>query len=202
MLNSATDAVSTVYARSLFALAESGGGRQVIEDTLGELEEILELARQDRRFGEFLSSRIISGTRRAGSLDKTLKGRVSDLTYRFLQVLNDKQRLGHLPSIVSAYDRLVQQHFGRVEVDVFTADPLSPDDLRSVQSRLAASLGKEVIAHPYTDATMIGGVKFRIGDQLVDASLATQLRKLKDQFGNSGTAAIRAKFDRIVDEKN
>ena len=38
------------------------------------------------------------------------------------------------------------------------------------------------IVHPYTDNTMIGGVKFRIGDQLIDASLATQLRQFRDRL--------------------
>lgn len=199
MSDSATDAVATTYARSLFELAEKAGGRASIESTLAEFEEILELARQDKRFNEFLSSRIVSSDRRAGSITKIFQGRVSDLTYKFLQVLNDKGRLGHLTSIVSAFDGLVQRHFGRVEVDVFTADPLTPDDLRCIQARLASSLGKEVIAHPYTDASMIGGVKFRIGDQLIDGSIATRLRKLQDQLANSGTAAIRAKFDRMVE---
>jgi hypothetical protein len=33
---------------------------------------------------------------------------------------------------------------------------------------------------------MIGGVKFRIGDQLVDASVATRLRKLRDKPRDRG----------------
>ncbi|MCG3124928.1 MAG: ATP synthase subunit delta [Phycisphaerales bacterium] len=46
---------------------------------------------------------------------------------------------------------------------------------------------------------MIGGVKLRIGDQLIDGSLATRLRKLKDQLATSGTAALRARFDQMFD---
>lgn len=198
-MQTATDAISTVYARSLFELAEKQGGREAIEATLGELEDILELARQNRSFAEFLSSRVVSADRRAASLERIFSGRVSDLTKRFLGTLNRKQRLGHLASIVSAYDGLVQTHFGRVEVDVITADPLSPDDLRGVQAKLASALGQDVIAHPYTDASMIGGVKFRIGDRLIDASLATRLRKMRDQLSTSASAAIRANFDRIVE---
>lgn len=195
---SSTDAVSTVYARSLYELAQKQGGQGVIEGTLAELEEILEMARNDKRFAEFLASRVVPVQKRAESIKKIFSGRVSDLTYQFLEVLNKKQRLGHLASIVSAYDGLVQEHFGRVEVDVFTADPMTPDELRDVQGRLSKSMGKEVVAHPYTDGAMLGGVKFRIGDQLIDASLATRLRKLRDQLSTQGNAAIRAKFDRIV----
>jgi F-type H+-transporting ATPase subunit delta len=199
LTDSKPDAVAMIYAKSLFELAEKSGGKDQIEGILGELEDILEIARTDKRFGEFLSSRVIPDARRGRSLTRIFEGRASDLTVRFLGVVNEKGRLGHLPAIVAAYDGLVQKHFGRVEVDVFTADPIGADELRSIQSRLASAMGKEVILHPYTDSAMIGGVKFRIGDQLIDGSLATRLRKLRDQLSISGTAAIRSRFDRMIE---
>lgn len=42
------------------------------------------------------------------------------------------------------------------------------------------------------------GVKLRIGDQLVDGSVATKLRTLKDQIARDGGASLRAHFDRIL----
>jgi F-type H+-transporting ATPase subunit delta len=69
-----------------------------------------------------------------------------------------------------------------------------------MKDRLGQVMGKEVVLHPYTDPNMIGGVKFQIGDQLVDGSLATHLRKLKDQLENEGGANLRAKISKIVDE--
>src|SRR6185436_10775609 len=108
------DALATIYAKSLFALAETDGGQANAESISGELDEILELARQDKAFGEFLASRVVPVKARAASLDKIFKGRISDLTLRFLQVLNRKQRLPHLSPIAAAFDSLVQERFGRV----------------------------------------------------------------------------------------
>src|SRR5690349_5577658 len=82
---------------------------------------------------------------RAESLTRILTGRASDLTVRFLQILNQKGRLSHLPSIAAAYDQIVQEKFGRVEVDVYTAAPISPDELRLIRERLQAAIGKEPI---------------------------------------------------------
>jgi F-type H+-transporting ATPase subunit delta len=200
LIDSPPDATARVYARSLFELANRHGGQAEIESTVAELEDILEMARQDPKFGEFLSSPSISTADRAKALDKIFKGRVSDLTYKFLQVLNDKGRIAQLSSISAAFDQESQEKFGRVEVDVYTVEPVSPDLLRTMKDRLGQVMGKEVVLHPYTDATMIGGVKFQIGDQLIDASLATHLRKLKDQLDTDGGAALRAKISRIVDE--
>lgn len=200
LIDSPPDAAARVYARSLFDLVQDKGGQSAIEDTLGELEDILDLARSDAKFGEFLSSPAIGIGERSASLEKIFKGRVSDLTLRFLQVLNEKGRIGHLPSIAAAFDQQTQAKFGRVEVDVITAEPLPAEQVRSLRDRLTSVMGKDVILHPYTEAGMIGGVKFRIGDQLVDASVATRLRKLKDKLDTEGGAELRSRISKIIEE--
>ncbi|MCC6284587.1 MAG: ATP synthase F1 subunit delta [Phycisphaerales bacterium] len=194
----APDALAAIYAKSLFELAEAHGGPQAVAQCLDELEAVLEIARADARFSEFLSSRVLPREKREDSLKKILSGRVSDLTLRFLLVLNDKERLARLPAIAGAYDRVVQDRFGRVEVDVFTATPVSADELRSIRDRLASILGKEIIVHPYTDPAMIGGVRMRIGDQLIDGSIATRLRRMRDQLATDGAVAVRSKASRII----
>ena len=55
-----TDALAQVYARSLYELAERAGGREKIFEIGGELEDVCELARSDRRFAEFLASPVVS----------------------------------------------------------------------------------------------------------------------------------------------
>lgn len=193
------DALARTYAVSLLELAEAEGGQERIEEALGELEDILELARADDRIGEFLSSRVLAAGVRGASLKRIFHGRVSSLVERFLLVLNEKDRLGHLPAIVASLDQMVQERFGRVEVDVFTASPVSGEELTQIRSRLAEALGKEVIVHPYTDRSMIGGVRFGIGDQLIDGSVASRLRRMRERLMTSGGAQIRARSGRIIE---
>jgi F-type H+-transporting ATPase subunit delta len=200
LIDAQPDALAEVYARSLFELAEARGGRQAIEGVLGELEDILEMARADRHFSEFLASRVLGVADRSQSLERIFKGRVNDLTLRFLQVLNEKGRLGHLVAIASAYDRIVQEKFGRVEVDLYTAAPISPEELRSIRERLQVALKKEPVIHPYVDHAMIGGLKMQIGDQLIDGSVATRLRQFRDRLATEGTAEIRAKAEGMIDD--
>lgn len=199
LTHSEPDALSRVYASALFELAMGQGGQAGIEHTLGELEELIDLARTQPAFGEFLSSRILSADSRGKSLKRILTGRVSDLTRNFLLTLNAKGRLSALPGIVAAFDEKVQEAFGRVEVDVYTASPISPEDLSAIRERLRATLGKDPIVHPYTDRAMIGGLKLQIGDRLIDASIATRLRKMRDRFDDQGLAKLRARADRMMD---
>ena len=194
------DALARIYAASLFDLAkQGGGGPQACESTLGELEDILEMARANPQFGEFLASMILSSSERKSSMQKMFEGRVSDLTYKFLQVVNEKDRLGHLPAIVSAFEQMVQQSYGRVEVDVYTAAPIDQNEIASIRTRLQSMLGKEPVIHAYTDESMIGGLRLQIGDQLIDGSVQTQLRKLREKVSSTGGAEIRVHAARLIE---
>jgi F-type H+-transporting ATPase subunit delta len=196
------DAVSQNYARALFDMAQAKGGNQAVETIQGELEDVLELARQDKNFSEFLASRVIASKRRRPALEKMFRGNIHDLLLNFILLLNDRERLAELPAIAASLDHLVQTAFGRVEVDIFTAEPVSPDALRTIGERLGQIMGKQVIAHGYVDSSLIGGVKFQIGDQLIDASVATRLRRMRDKLATDGSAALKARFDAIIDERS
>ncbi|MFI4871786.1 MAG: ATP synthase F1 subunit delta [Phycisphaerales bacterium JB061] len=194
------DALATIYAKSLYELADEQGGQTAVENTLGELEDILEIARGDAQFSEFLSSRVLKQADRTKSLDAMFTGKVSELTLRFLKVLNEKHRLSHLIPIVEALDEMVQQKLGRVEVDLYTAQPVDSGEIAKIKSQLNAALGKEAVVHPYTDPSMIGGVRLQIGDKLIDASLQTRLRKMRDQLADQGGSSLRAAAERTFED--
>ena len=200
LTESKPDALSQSYALAVFEMARDSGGASETETILGELEDILELARADRSFNEFLASRVIGATARRKSLETLFKGKVSPLTLHTLLLLNAKGRLAVLPGIVASLDALVQRDFGRVEVDIFTASPIAQGELDRIRDQLAKALGKDVVPHPYTDPSMIGGVKLRMGDTLIDASLATRLRRAKEQLRDRGTSTVRARVRQMFDE--
>jgi len=194
-----TDAIAQVYAQSLFELADAKGGQGEIESIAGQLEDIIEITRQSPRFAEFLSSQILSTDKRRESLRAIFNGRCSDLVLRFLLVCNDKGRLNKLAGIVSAYDSLLQERYGRVEVDVFTATGLDPKQLDTLKERLKSAIGKEPVIHAYTDASLIGGMKLLIGDQLIDASVANRLRRMSDRLATNGAPEIRSRAAKIFE---
>jgi len=195
-----TDALAMIYARSLYELADAAGGRDKITEVEDELEQICELSRADSNLREFLASPIIDVARRAEALRRILNDRITDLTLRFLLVLNDKGRLGHLEAINTAYDQLVQESYGRVEVDVITPGPLGDEQVDAISQRIEQALGREPVIHRYTEPAMLGGLKLRIGDQLIDGSIATRLRRLRHALLTRGAGDIRAAADRIIRE--
>jgi F-type H+-transporting ATPase subunit delta len=193
------DALARLYSASLFELAQADGGQPRLEEIADELESIIGLAQSDFAFGEFLASRILPVDARAESIRRIFTGRISDLTLRFLLVLNEKERLSRLPSIAAAYDEQLQRAFGRVEVDVYTAAPIDASEMALIKARLHAVLGKEPVLHAYTEPEMIGGIRLQIGDQLIDASVSSGLRKMRDQLGSRGLAEIRARAEDLME---
>ena len=76
---------------------------------------------------------------------------------------------------------------------------LTEDQVREIRDRLQSILKREPVVHTYTQATMIGGLKLQIGDQLIDASVETRLRKMRDQLTQAGGASIRATADQMLE---
>ncbi|MEC8321777.1 MAG: ATP synthase F1 subunit delta [Planctomycetota bacterium] len=191
--NTTIDAVARVYATSLLELAEAAGGDEKIAETGEQLAAVVEIVHSDPQFAEFLRSPIVKRSSRGDSIRRMLDGQVSDLLLRFLLVLNDKGRLGRLADVSAAFEEILNERFGKVEVDVFTVDGRLDDaQVGLLAGKIRSKLGKEPVFHQYKDPSLIGGLVLRVGDQLIDGSVRGRLRGLRESLLGRGTAAIRS----------
>ena len=189
------DEIASVYAASLLEVCDKQGGNAAAESCAAELSVIAEMIRSDKRFAEFLKSPIIGAAARRASIDRIVKGKVSDLVYRFVMVVAAHGRAGRLADISDAFDGLLQARLGRVEVDMYTVTgQAAPDVVATVKGGVKEAFGKDAVIHQYADPNMIGGVKLRIGDQLIDGSVETQLRNMRDAVAARGTGAMRSRL--------
>jgi F-type H+-transporting ATPase subunit delta len=201
-VNKQSDALANVYARSLFELATEAGGNDKVVEIADELEQICDLITSNQQIGLFFSSPIIDSTKRKEALSAIFSNRITDLALRFLLVLNNKGRLNHLRQIEIAYDQLVQDAMGQIEVDIFTPTEIDADSINSIKDKVQQMLGKEPILHSYVDAAMLGGIKLRIGDQLIDGSVQTKLRRLSERIQSGGSVAIRERFENYLENND
>ena len=172
------DEIASVYAQSLLEVCDKMGGNAVAEACSSELRDLAEIIRADKMFAEFLKTPIVGSDKRKATLEKIVKGRVSDLVFRFIMVLANHGRASRIADVSDAFDSLMQERLGRIEVDMYTVDGKASDEvIATVKARVKEAFAKDAVLHQYSDASMIGGVKLRIGDQLIDGSVATQLRK-------------------------
>ena len=164
------------YATSLLELAEEQNQAAPIGEELNLIGEILQ---QNATFVLFLADPSISQEERAKVLGEVFRGQLSPLLSNFFGVLNLKNRLSLLSQIITAYDDLLDEKYGKIEVDVTTAHQLSAEELEEVRQRVSSALKKDAVIHQYVDESLIGGMLLRVQDQLIDASVKSQLQAIK-----------------------
>ena len=201
LFDSPPEAVDRVYAESLFELADAEGGEQRLKDVVAEFDDIVELVKQNPEFSEFLSSQILPTDDRDRSLRTIFDNSgLSPLVLHFLLVLNQKARLSRLLSVITAFAEMVDQKFGRIEVNVYTRQAVDQQTVDHIRQTLLQSLGREPVVYAYTDPSMLGGVKMQIGDRLFDDSLRTQIRNMSELFKNEGAALMRTRAENAIDD--
>ena len=170
---------AVTYARSLLELAQEGK----LADPIGkDLAGIAEVLRTNPTFAAFLKDPGIGREERTRVIDQVLKPKVSPLLANFLGVVHAHGRLGLLEQIASAYNDLLDEAAGKIEVDVTTAQRLSADELEQVRQKVSGALKKDAIVHQYVDESIIGGLVLRVEDKLIDASVRSQLELMKRQL--------------------
>ncbi len=97
-------------------------------------------------------------------------------------LLIERQRTGLIPDIVDGFQEAARAERGIVVADVTTADPLDDAMQAAVRERLGQVIGKTVELRLHTDPTLIGGLVAQIGDQVIDGSVQTRLRRLRSRL--------------------
>ena len=169
--------VDLSYAQALLELA--GDDAANIGEELSDLRQIVD---ENPTFQKYLADPSIGVVERTGMLDRTFKGKVSQLVWNFLGVLNAKNRLGRLADIAGAYHMRLDEKLGKVEVELSVAQPLTEEQLISAQQQISSALGKDAIVHSHVDESIIGGMIVRVKDKLLDASVRYQLQAMKEQL--------------------
>jgi len=110
-------------------------------------------------------------------------GTVSELALNLLYLLVRRQRLALLPRIVEVYQQMYNKEKGIIIADVISAVPLDAAHQKRVSEQLSRITGsKTVELHVHQDPRILGGLITRIGDELIDASVATRLADLSERL--------------------
>lgn len=166
------------YARALLELASE---QNQAEPLNADLQAFREAIQSDPAFNAFLRDPAIGAEQRLKTLKTALSG-ASPLLMNFVGVVAQHNRLADLPSIADAYDDLLGEMLGKIEVDVIVAQKLDANQLEQVRQKVSAALKKDAVVHQYVDDSIIGGLILRVQDQMIDASVKTQLETIKKRL--------------------
>jgi F-type H+-transporting ATPase subunit delta len=166
------------YARAIFELAGEQGQVEEWAQRLAAVREVL--TQPEAR--AVLGNPSIAAQRRQEAASTLLESRVGPEGVNLARLVVGAGRIGDLDGMIEEYDRLVDDAAGRVRAIATAAVPLTPAESDALVSGLSRQLGREVRLDSLVDPAIIGGLVLRIGDRVIDASVATRLRQLRSQL--------------------
>ena len=171
--------VAKPYARALYDAAVEQGALSAVVADVHALQQTMEQAEE---FAQFLSSPLLSPQIKSETFQNLFAESVHPLTLNFLRLLALKQRERYLLAISEVLLEIVDEAAGRLVAQVTTAVPMTAAQRASLAQQLRAYSGKEVRLETTIDAAIQGGFIVQLNDTVFDASVATQLRRLKERF--------------------
>jgi F-type H+-transporting ATPase subunit delta len=166
-----TDALEGAGDDALFAAAQKSGSLEQVEDELFRLERILDA--NGEAVG-LLDEQTVEPERRSRLLDSLVSGKVSAITLALLRHAVASQRKR---SIVLAIDDLLDTAAARQNrsvARVISAAPLSDVQQQRLAAILTDMYGRPISVRSALDPDVQGGLVVRIGDEVIDGSVATR----------------------------
>ena len=174
---------ATRYAKALLEVASTEAPKGGIEQVAEELDAFTALIRQNPALDRVLTNPAVPAPRkRAAVAELTQMAGVSPMVSKLLALLAERDRLVLLNDLAAIYRELLMDRQNVVRAEVTTATPLAADKIQAIEKGLAAVTGKRVSMITRVDKDIVGGVVARVGSTVYDASIATQLKKIRERL--------------------
>jgi len=189
------DAIGAVYAQAIINEAQKLNALPEITEDVRGLGQLLE---DNKAFLAFTKAVMIDEDERIAAVDKIFAGRVHPLILSLLNSLARRERFMFLPSVTKALEHILKKMTGHVDVEIVSARELNPDLLNRLQQSLAKDAGGVPDLKVSVNPALIGGMTVRIGDTLIDGSVATQLEKIEEQLKRRGVSQLQGKVSAVI----
>lgn len=171
--------VAKPYARALYEAAIEQNALEVITNDVETFQELME---QSEELAQFINTPLMSPQIKSDTFQQLFSESMNPLTINFFKLLALKQRERYIVAIMDAFTSIVDEASGRVVAKVTTAVPITLNQEHQLIQQLSAYSGKQVRLETETDEEIQGGFVVKLGDTVFDASVTTQLQRLKRQL--------------------
>ncbi len=162
------------YAQALFSTMKK---KDEVDTALENYRTLLSFLEENEEIKQFLYRFPVKRALKKEIIRK-LSSEFSTDFARFLLLLVEKHRFYLLELIYRFYLQMVNEDQGKVLAHISTPLPLEEDQAEEIVSILGEMSGKEVQLEEEVKEEIKGGFIIRLGDQLFDASVTTQLERL------------------------
>ncbi len=171
--------VARRYAGALMDAARSDHSIDRVDTDLRHIGDVIRLSRDLKLM---LDSPVVPEKKKRAVIRELFASQVAGTTLAFIDLLVTKHREPLLPEIVDAFHALRDESEGILEVQVTSAVPLSAPQESRLASELSRSTGKNVRLRIQQDPCVRGGILVRMGDTVLNGTIARQLELLRGRF--------------------
>jgi F-type H+-transporting ATPase subunit delta len=171
-----TDAIEQLAVQAIAAAAEQEGSLDELEDELFRFGRVVASVPELRIA---LTNPFLPADAKRELLAELLAGKVTPEALRLVTQAAVNPLGRSLDVSLEEYARIAAQRRERLVAEVHVATPLSGQQRDRLAQALAAAYGHQVHLNVVLDARVAGGMTIKIGDELIDGSVATRLAEAR-----------------------
>jgi len=173
--------IASVYARSLFEVAQDQDKLDTVRDEIGEFADALDGSRE---LQVFLFSPYFSSQEKVDGLDKAISGG-DETVVNFLKLLVEKHRMPVIFRIRAELDQLWEEENRMLPVTVTSAVELDTGTVKQIGDRIAEQTDRKVDLSSEVDPDILGGIIVQVGNSVLDASIRNRLENFRKQVARA-----------------
>jgi len=162
------------YAQAVFELALERGELESCQVGLSKVTNIIV---NETIMGLLENPKLPFGTKKM--LMEEGLGKVNTLILNLACLLMSRGKLRIIGEISQHYGRLLDTHHGIEHAELITAVSLDDKAKKRLSMQFAKMVGHKVVIDARVDPSIIGGVRAKINDTLIDGSIHNMLETLK-----------------------
>jgi len=170
------NSLATPYAEALLQVAES---RQETDTVAAQVRDLLALWHSSAQLRQAMASPVLEPEAKKAALVALFDGQVTPSVQNLLKLLADRQRIAVLDAVLERFLELYRELRHITLAKVSSATPLSEEQQAQLNQKVQAIAGTQAVEFDlHVDPALIGGFVVNLGSQVIDASLAGQVRRL------------------------
>ena len=165
------------YTQALFKVAVKENDINQISDRLHNIRSILKSVPE---LNQLLITRRVQVQDKINMLKNILGDNISNIEMDLMVLLMENGHMMLFGEVVKRFDYLLDKESKVVKVQITSSSILSDDEVQRISSKIENNIQKEVEVKTETDASIMGGIKLRVGNTLIDGSIYSRLQKMRD----------------------
>jgi F-type H+-transporting ATPase subunit delta len=167
------------YAKAFFEFSQE---QDKVEDIIKDIRLIDEVFSENKEFKVIICSPIIRMDKKIAIMNEIFASRVNKITLQYLNLVFKKGREFQLDLICLEYDKLYKLYKNIVTLYIQSAETLGKDIVEIIRQKVKTYLGMEVDIIEEINPKLIGGLRLKFNDYLLDASVQGYMDKLRKEL--------------------